>query len=361
MYLSIMGEKSSNDWRAEEVKNKQVILRDYVSGYPKESDMYIVTSTINKLKVPEGSNGVLVKNLYLSCDPTMQFRMRKNPHSPSHQSESYVPGSPINGFGVAKVLDSGHAEFSAGDLVWGTTSWEEYSVIQNPEQLKKIHHTDVPLTHYTGILGMPGITAYAAIYEVGVPKKGECVFISAASGAVGQIAGQFAKLLGCYVVGSAGSQQKIHLLKNKFGFDDAFNYKQEPDLDAALKRCCPEGIDFYLDHVGGKMLDAVLLNMKLHGRIAICGMISQYNLDEPELLRNVMLLALKRLTVKGFTHRDYHHLYPKILELVLPYIRDKKIFYVEDIVEGLENGPAALVGLFTGRNFGKQILALPPQ
>ncbi|KAJ1395900.1 Polyketide synthase, enoylreductase domain [Sesbania bispinosa] len=340
----------------EEVQNKQVILRDYVTGYPKESDLYISTSTI-KLQVPQGSNEVLVKNLYLSCDPVMQFQMRKAEYRLSGYYY-YSPGSPINGFGVAKVVDSGHPNFSAGDLVWGTTGWEEYSFIQNPEKLFKIHHTDVPLSHYTGILGMPGITAYAGIFKVGSLKEGECVFISAASGAVGQLAGQFAKLLGCYVVGSAGSQEKVDLLKNKLGFDDAFNYKEEPDLDAALKRYFPEGIDFYLEQVGGKMLDAVLLNMKVHGRIAMCGMISQYNIPEPEVLKNVMHIALQRLSIKGFTHRDHHHLYPKLLETVLPYIREHKFVYVEDIVEGLENGPAALVGLFSGHNFGKQIVAV---
>ncbi|RDX73189.1 2-alkenal reductase (NADP(+)-dependent), partial [Mucuna pruriens] len=340
----------------EEVQNRQVILRDYVSGFPRESDLYIITSTI-KLQVPQGSNGVLVKNLYLSCDPVMQFLMRKAEYRMSGY-HYYVPGSPINGYGVAKVLDSGHPNFSAGDLVWGPTGWEEYSLIQNPEKLFKIHHTDVPLSHYTGILGMPGITAYAGIFEVGSLKKGECVFISAASGAVGQLAGQFAKLLGCYVVGSAGSQEKVDLLKNKLGFDNAFNYKEEPDLDAALKRYFPEGIDFYLEHVGGKLFDAVLLNMKVHGRIAICGMISQYNLPQPEALKNLMHIAFKRLTIKGFTHRDHHHMYPNMLETLLPYIREKKVVYVEDIVEGLENGPAALVGLFRGRNFGKQVVAV---
>ncbi|XP_061368016.1 2-alkenal reductase (NADP(+)-dependent)-like [Gastrolobium bilobum] len=245
-----------------------------------------------------------------------------------------------------------------GDLVWGTTGWEEYSLIQNPEKLFKIHHTDVPLSHYTGILGMPGINAYDGIYEVGSLKKGECVFISTASGAVGQLAGQFAKLLGCYVVGSAGSQEKVDLIKNKLGFDDAFNYKEEPDLDAALKRYFPEGIDFYFEQVGGKMLDAVLLNMKVYGRMVMCGIISQYNLSRPEALKNLMHIIIKRLSIKGFTHRDQHYLYPKLLETVLPYIREKKIVYVEDIVEGLENGPAALVGLFTCRNFGKQVVAL---
>ncbi|CAL0331246.1 unnamed protein product [Lupinus luteus] len=340
----------------EEVQNKQVILKDYVTGYPKEFDMYIKTSTI-KLQVPQESNAILVKNLYLSCDPVMQFQMRK---AEKHLSGYYyfTPGSSINGFGVAKVLDSKNPNFSAGDLVWGTTGWEEYSLIERPNWLYKIHHTDIPLSYYTGILGMPGITAFAGIYEVGSPKKGECVFISAASGAVGQLAGQFAKLLGCYVVGSAGSQEKVDLLKNKLGFDDAFNYKEEPALDAALKRCFPNGIDLYFEQVGGKMLDAVLLNMKIHGRIIICGMISQYNISEPEPLKNIMQVAFKRLSIKGFTHRDHHHLYPKLLETVLPYIREKKIVYVEDIVEGIENGPEALVGLFSGRNFGKQIVAV---
>ncbi|XP_027348281.1 2-alkenal reductase (NADP(+)-dependent)-like [Abrus precatorius] len=340
----------------EEGHNKQVILRDYVSDYPKESDLYISTNTI-KLQVPQGSNGVLVKNLYLSCDPVMQFLMRKAEYRMSGY-HYYVPGSPINGFGVAKVLDSGNPNFRAGDLVWGTTGWEEYSVIQDPEKLFKIHHTEVPLSYYTGILGMPGITAYSGIFEVGAVKKGECVFISAASGAVGQLAGQFAKLLGCYVVGSAGSQEKVDLLKNKLGFDDAFNYKEELDLNAALKRYFPEGIDFYFEQVGGKMLDAVLLNMKVYGRIAICGMISQYNLHQLEALKNLLQIGFKRLSIKGFTHRDHHHLYPKILETLLPYIREKKVVYVEDIVEGLENGPAALVGLFSGRNFGKQVVTV---
>ncbi|KAE9613687.1 putative oxidoreductase [Lupinus albus] len=181
--------------------------------------MYIKPSTL-KLQVPQGSNAILVKNLYLSCDPTMQFQMRKAQKNHSGYYY-YTPGSkvesfyevgqikPINGFGVGKVLDSGNPNFRAGDLVWGTIGWEEYSLIERPHWLYKIHHTDVPLSYYTGILGMPGITAYASIYEVGSPKKGECVFISAASGAVGQLVGQFAKLLGCYVVGSADTQEKV--------------------------------------------------------------------------------------------------------------------------------------------------------
>ncbi|XP_021912578.1 NADPH-dependent oxidoreductase 2-alkenal reductase-like [Carica papaya] len=343
----------------EVVSNKQVIFKDYVVGFPTESHMYITTSSVS-LKLPQGSDGVLVKNLYLSCDPYMRIRMRKMEPSPfsSAPYASFAPGSPLIGYGVAKVLDSGHPDFKKGDLVWGITRWEEYSLITKPESLFKINHTDVPLSYYTGILGMPGMTAYAGFYKVCSPKKGEYVFVSAASGAVGQLVGQFAKLMGCYVVGSAGSKEKVDLLKNKLGFDDAFNYKEEPDLAAALKRCFPEGIDIYFENVGGKMLDAVLLNMRLHGRIAVCGMISQYNLDQPEGVGNLMTIIYKRVQITGFSVVDYYPEYSKFLDLVLPHIREGKITYIEDIANGLESSPAALIGLFTGRNVGKQVVAV---
>ncbi|KAG2728277.1 hypothetical protein I3760_01G197900 [Carya illinoinensis] len=344
----------ANGGVGEEVRNKQVIFRDYVTGFPKESDMYVTTSTIN-LRAPEGSNSVLVKNLYLSCDPVMRVRMARVSVG---GFSSFTPGSPLTGLGVAKVLDSGHPDFKPGDLVWGVTGWEEYSLLSGIESLRKIQHTDVPLSYYIGLLGMPGMTAYAGFYEVCTPKSGEYVFISAAAGAVGQLVGQFAKLLGCYVVGSAGSKEKVDLLKNKLGFDDAFNYKEENDLDAALKRYFPEGIDIYFENVGGKTLDAVLINMRVHGRIAVCGMISQYNLDETEGVKNLTCLIYKRIHMQGFTVRDYYHLYPKFLETVMPYIREGKVVYVEDKAEGLESAPTALVGLFSGRNVGKQVVVV---
>ncbi|KAJ0035026.1 hypothetical protein Pint_26227 [Pistacia integerrima] len=338
---------------AEIVSNKQVILKNYVSGLPKETDMHITNTNI-ALEVPKGSNGVLLKNLYLSCDPYMRPRMKK---IEGHYVEPFKIGMPLSGYGVAEVLDSEQPNFKKGDLVWGMTGWEEYSLITAPN-LFKIQHTDVPLSYYTGILGMPGMTAYAGFYELCSPKKGESIFISAASGAVGQLVGQFAKLLGCYVVGSAGTKDKVDLLKNKFGFDEAFNYKEEPDLDAALKRYFPEGIDMYFENVGGKMLDAVLLNMNVHGRIAVCGMISQYNLDKPEGVHNLMNLISKRIRMEGFLVLDYYHLYPKFLETIIPHIKEGKIVYVEDTAEGLERAPAALVGLFTGHNVGKQVVAV---
>ncbi|KAK4803558.1 hypothetical protein SAY86_003375 [Trapa natans] len=205
-----------------EVSNKQVILRDFVQGFPKEPDMYVTSGTVT-LTVPEGSSGVLVKNLYLSCDPYMRGRMTKCRPGDSY-IDAFNPGSPITGLGVCRVVDSGNQGFKEGDLVWGVTGWEEYSLITTPEVLFKIKHSDdIPLSYYTGLL-------------VCSPKKGDTVFVSAASGAVSQLVGQFAKLTGCYVVGSAGSKEKVDLLKNKFKFDDAFNYKEEKDLDAALKR-----------------------------------------------------------------------------------------------------------------------------
>ncbi|KAB5548545.1 hypothetical protein DKX38_011951 [Salix brachista] len=383
----------------EEVRNMQVILKDYVAGFPKESDMHVKTGSI-KLKLAEdesSDNAVLVKNLYLSCDPYMRGRMTNSPVDDPDFSP-FTPGSPIVGHGVAEVVDSRNPGFKKGDLVWGRKmGWEEYSLIKEPEKLFKIHSTDVPLSYYTGILGMPGMTAYFGFYQVCSPKKGERVYISAASGAVGQLVGQFAKLMGCYVVGSAGSKEKlcnfyatlllyllfdwrdlierfnlehvswldfdsafmvykVELLKSKFGFDDAFNYKEEHDLVAALKRYFPEGIDIYFENVGGKMLDAVLLNMRFHGRIAACGMISQYNLQQPEGIQNITTVVFKRIRLEGFIIFDYFDQYPKFLDFVLPYIREGKIVYVEDINEGLEHGPSALIGLFSGRNVGKQVV-----
>ncbi|XP_004287169.1 PREDICTED: NADP-dependent alkenal double bond reductase P1-like isoform 1 [Fragaria vesca subsp. vesca] len=372
------------------MSNKQVILKDYVTGFPKESDMELRTSTTS-LKLPQGSTGVLVKNLYLSCDPYMRGRMTKR------ETASYVdtfhPGSPITGFGVARVLESGDPKFEQGDFIWGITGWEEYSLITATQSLFKIHQDpSIPLSYYTGILGMPGITAFAGLYEICSPKKGETVYVSAASGAVGQLVGQFAKLMGCYVVGSAGSKEKVDLLKNTFGFDEAFNYKEESNLDAALKRslffrdlyildfphcrsfrtaspslicvicfktrCFPEGIDIYYENVGGKMLDAVLLNMRSRGRIAVCGMISQYNLEKPEGVHNLTSLIAKEVRMQGFVAFSYYHLYGKFLEMVLPHIKEGKVTYVEDMVEGLESAPSALVGLFAGRNVGKQVVVV---
>ncbi|RZC80558.1 hypothetical protein C5167_043127 [Papaver somniferum] len=342
-----------------EIPNKQIIFRDYIEGSPKETDMMLYVGKTSLKIPPESSSSpssggaVLVKNLYLSCDPYLRGRMR-NFH------ESYIPpfspGSVIVGFGVSKVVDSDNENFKIGDIVTGITGWEEYSFIHKAGLLRKIQSDDIPLSYHLGLLEMPGFTAYAGFYEVCCPKKGEFVFVSAASGAVGQLVGQLEKLHGCYVVGSAGTSQKVDLLKNKFGFDDAFNYKEEPNIDAALKRCFPQGIDIYFDNVGGEMLDAVLLNMRTHGRIAVCGMVSQQSLSYAEGLKNVFMLIPKRVKMQGFIQSDYLHLFPQFLEHIIGNYKQGKIVYIEDMNEGLENAPSALVGLFSAKNVGKQVV-----
>ncbi|KAJ1269181.1 hypothetical protein BS78_07G190700 [Paspalum vaginatum] len=340
------------------VPNKKVVLRRHVTGFPSKEDMEIVVDTVS-LRVPEGQTAVLIKNLYLSCDPWMRDRMAAS----AALALGFAIGEALVNYGVGKVIDSTHPD-----------GWEEYSLITQPESLKKINHTDVPLSHYTGVLCdwphdcmharkpfrhppwftfgscMTGVTAYSGFMEVGKPKSGDFVFVSAASGAVGQVVGQLAKIAGCYVVGSAGSDKKVSLLKTKFGFDDAFNYKLEPDLTVALKRCLPNGIDIFFDNVGGATLDATLLHMRLSGRVVAYGMISQYNIKEPYGMRNLYTIILKAIRVEG-------------INVIVNGedgwdIKEGKVTVVEDVVQGIEKAPAALVGLFSGKNVGKQLVAI---
>ncbi|KAK4605657.1 hypothetical protein RGQ29_000099 [Quercus rubra] len=379
----------------EEVDNKQVIFKGYIERPPKETDMEIKVSKI-KLRAPKGSGAILVKNLYLSCDPFMRGRMRDFQGS---YIPPFVPGQALEGFGVYKVIDSENSDFKPGDLFSGLTGWEEYSLICRPQQFRKIQQDNIPLSYHVGLLervgiigpllttraasnshflfcnrryyidflfdsnflasvffGMPGFTAYVGFFEVCSPKKGEYVFVSAASGAVGQLVGQLAKLHGCHVVGSAGTSQKVDLLKNKLGFDEAFNYKEELDLDATLKRYFPQGIDIYFDNVGGEMLDAALLNMRINGRIAVCGAVSQQSLSKPQGIHNLYSLIIKSIKMQGFLQHNYLHLYPRFMEHVISYYKQGKIFYIEDMNEGLESAPAALAGLFSGKNVGKQVI-----
>ncbi|EOA35369.1 hypothetical protein CARUB_v10020562mg [Capsella rubella] len=339
------------------VQNKKVILKKYVDGIPTEADMGVKLGETIELKAPKGSSCFLVKNLYLSCDPYMRGRMRD-----FHGSylPPFVLGQRLEGFGLGRVIDSDDVNYKPGDIVSGIIGWEEYSLLRSVDhlQLRKIQlDDDIPLSYHLGLLGMPGFTAYAGFYEICCPKKGDTVFVSAASGAVGQLVGQLAKLQGCYVVGSAGSKQKVDLLKHEIGFDDAFNYKEEADFDAALKRYFPEGINIYFDNVGGSMLDAALLNMKVRGRIALCGMVSLQSLSSSSQGINNLYNAIpKRVRLEGFLQSDYLHIFPQFLEHVKRYYKEGKIVYIEDMSEGLELAPAALVGLFSGENIGKQVV-----
>ncbi|KAK9205580.1 hypothetical protein WN943_015848 [Citrus x changshan-huyou] len=274
--------------RSEQQAGDSEQLRDRVSQRIRHED----NNRLNKPQVPEGSKDtVLLKNLYLSCDPYMRGRMSEL-DKPSFVA-SFESGEPLSGYGVSKVLDSTHPNYKKDDLVWGLTSWEEFSLIQSPQLLIKILDTSVPLPYYTGILGMPGLTAYGGLHELCSPKKGEYVYVSAASGAVGQLVGQFVKLVGCYVVGSARSKEK--------------------------------------------MLDAVLLNMRICGHIAVCGMISQYNIEKPEGVHNLMQVVGKRICMEGFLAGDFYHQYPKFLELVMLAIKEGNMgSKIKDITSRLE-------------------------
>ncbi|KAG6400158.1 hypothetical protein SASPL_141646 [Salvia splendens] len=303
----------------EEISNKQVILSNYVKTSVKESDMSLRTSKI-QIKIPSGcDDAVLVKNLYLSVDPFILSLMKNQ--------ELDLPSFTLDSVCLVFIL-LGNAGFVTFILI-----------VSEKQQLE--------------------------MYELETEnQRGETVYVSTASGAVGQLVGQFAKIAGCYVVGSAGNKEKsaftlmkVDLLKNKFGFDGAFNYKEEQDYNAALKRYFPDGIDIYFDNVGGKMLEAVLNNMRLNGRVALCGMISQYNsLEQPEGVHNLINAIVKRVRMEGFFTSDHYHLYPKFLEMVVPLIKEEKITYVEDIAEGIESAPGALFSLYSGRNVGKLLV-----
>ncbi|KAH7424906.1 hypothetical protein KP509_11G030700 [Ceratopteris richardii] len=337
------------------VHNTSICFKRYLTNeQPTESDMEIFAGELT-LSLAEGTRDVLVRNLYLSPDPYMRNRMREiyNSYLPP-----FEPGKPITGFGVSKVILSNHPDFEVNDVVAGIITWEKYSVIKDGSGLRNVSSIDVPLSYHIGILGLPGLTAYAGFFNICNPRKGENVFVSAAAGAVGQLVGQFAKLTGCYVVGSAGTDEKVELLKVELGYDDAFNYKKEPDLTVALKRYFPEGIDIYFENVGGKMLEAVLYNLSNHARIAVCGMISQYVSGCGEPIYNLSQLTIRRAKMQGFLMSDYLHLHEEFTQYILCHLKKNNIVYIEDVIDGLENAPNAFMRLFQGKNVGKQVVRL---
>ncbi|KAI3880463.1 hypothetical protein MKX03_031014 [Papaver bracteatum] len=251
-----------------EVENRYVTLKNQSErdAEPKESDFEFKTSTISLASLNDDE--VIVQNLYVSIDPYQINRIKKqtSSHKAIKFSLALSPGQAIDAYGVGRVVASTNSKFEKDDLVAGLLGWEEYSSIQGEFKLsflRKLETTiDLPLSHQVGVLGLSGLTAYGGFYNVGRPKNGDKVFVSAASGSVGNLVGQYAKLSGCYVVGSAGNKKKVEMLKDKLGFDDAFNYKDESDLTSTLQRYFPDGIDIYFDNVGSKMLEAAIVNIK---------------------------------------------------------------------------------------------------
>lgn len=343
-----------------EISNKYVTIRAHIDGAPKEEDFEVITSSIST-SIKPGSKDVVVKCLQIPVDPYQLNRMKS--YSPSQNSiaiaAQIVPGQLINGFGVGRVVSSGHQEFEKDDLVAGHLGWAEYVVVKHGISLRKLDLMGFPLSYHVGILGISGLTAYGGFFQLCKPKKGEKVFVSSASGSVGNLVGQYAKLYGCYVVGCAGTKQKVVLLKEKLGFDEAFNYKEEGDLKLTLKRHFPDGIDIYFDNVGGEMLEAAIANMKPFGRVAACGAISQYT-DTTRRLTGLDMVDIiyKRVTIQGFLSRDLIQHFEDFISKTSDHLHAGEMQVLEHISHGLESLPSAFVGLFRGCNIGKTIVQI---
>src|SRR5216117_2184919 len=323
--------------------NRQVLLRSRPKGEPRISDFELVESPAPS----PGEGEFLCRTIYLSLDPYMRGRM--------NDVKSYAQpaelGKPMVGGAVSEVIASSHPAFPTGSFVVGPTGWQAYALSRGAG-MRKLDPKAAPLSTALGVLGMPGATAYVGLLDIGQPKPGETVVVSAASGAVGSIVGQLAKLKGCRAVGIAGSPDKCRYVVEELGFDACINYKTD-DLVPALGAACPGGADIYFENVGGKVFAAVLRVINRGARIPLCGMISQYNTTTDPGGPNLRALLVQRAMMKGFIVSDHADRFPAFLQEVTPLVRDGRIKYREDIVEGLDAAPSALIGLFEGRNFGK--------
>lgn len=301
-----------------------------------------------------GAGELLLKTLYLSVDPYMRGRM--------NDVKSYIPpfqiGAPVEGGVVAEVVESNGGPFEPGTIVVGMGPWSDYFVHSGAEFMP-VPKGQVPLSYFLGILGMPGMTAYVGLKAVAKLEDGEQVFVSAASGAVGQVVGQIAKQMGCHVSGSAGADDKVAYLTDTLGFDAAFNYKTSPDLMAAVRDANPKGIDVYFENVGGPMLEAVLNRMNSKGRIAVCGMISDYNSTLETLQpgpRNLTQIVRQSLRMEGFIVFNYRQECQDWVKLGSQWLAEGKIQYRESVADGLAAAPGALISMLKGENFGKQVV-----
>lgn len=330
--------------------NRQYILKSRPVGMPKESDFSLIETALAALKDGE----VLVRAQYLSVDPYMRGRISG---MKSYAAPVEVGGLMVGG-GVAQVVESKNPGFAAGDIVDIYMGWQEYA-ISDGKGLRKLDPAIAPVSTALGVLGMPGMTAYFGLLDVCDPKPGETVLVSGAAGAVGMLVGQIAKIKGCYTVGIAGTDDKVDYLVKECGFDAAFNYKTTTDYAAKYHELCPKGIDCYFDNVGGAITDCVFPNLNVHARISICGQISQYNATKLELGPRILgALIVYRAKIQGFLVTDYApRMGPAMMEMA-GWIREGKLKYREDIVEGFENMAKAFIGLFEGENTGKRIVKI---
>jgi len=329
--------------------NRQILLKSRPNGQPGTDNFELV-----ERPVPEPSEGqVLLRTLYLSLDPYMRGRM--------NDAKSYAKpaelGQPMVGGTVSEVVASRNAKFAVGDIVLAYAGWQDYALADGAG-LRKLDPQAAPLSTALGILGMPGMTAYCGLLEIGKPLPGETVVVAAASGAVGSAVGQIAKLKGAgRVIGSAGSDEKVRWLR-EIGYDAAFNYRTAPVLEQ-LREAAPDGIDVYFDNVGADHLDAALVMLNNHGRVAMCGAIASYNATEPPVgPSNLGLVVSKRLTLRGFIIIDHQDRLPDMVADVSAWLREGKIAHAETVVDGLDRAPGAFIDLLRGANTGKMLVRL---
>lgn len=328
--------------------NKRIVLASYPEAWVTEANFRAETAPM-----PKPADGeVLVKNHWLSLDPYMRGRMS--------QQKSYVKGVEIGdvmtGETAGEVVESKHPGFKAGDKVTAPSGWQLFWSGKG-ELLTKVDASKVSLSYFLGCLGMPGRTAYFGMKEICAPKAGETVVVSAASGAVGSVVGQLAKAWGCRAVGIAGGKAKCDYVTKELGFDACVDYKAG-DLLNQLKAACPKGVDANFENVGGEILDTVLRLMNVRGRIALCGLISDYNAKEPYGVKMFRSILVNRIKVQGMIVFDWLQRYPEANQALLDLVLGGKLKYRESVVQGLENAPKGLVGLLKGENFGKQLVKL---
>lgn len=328
---------------------KTINLKKRPVGTPTLDDFEQIEEEAN-LELSEGK--LLLKSTYISVDPYLRGRMSG--------AKSYVPpfevGKPIASAIVAEVLDSQNKKFEKGDFVVGSLDWKTKQV-SNGEGLQKVDKKKIPLSAYLGIVGMTGLTAYLGLHEIGKPKKGETMVVSGAAGAVGSVVGQIGKIVGLTVIGIAGSDEKIELLKSEFGFDHGINYKTTKDMKTAIQKAAPNGVDIYFDNVGGPISDAVLFSINKFARMINCGAISAYNKTEIPTGISVHTFLIKNSALmQGFIVSNYTDKFPEAMKQLTTWIGEEKLTYKETIVEGFENTPQAFLDMMDGKNKGKMVV-----
>ncbi len=326
--------------------NRRVLLKRRPVGEPRPDDFEIVEAP-----VPAPADGqILCRTIYLSLDPYMRGRMAEG----KSYAASVELGQVMVGGTVSEVVESKHPGFTKGDLVAGYDGWQAYAVSKGAG-VRKLDPRQAPISTATGVLGMPGMTAYVGLLDIGQPKPGETVVVSAASGAVGSAVGQIARIKGCRAVGVAGSQAKCDYVVKELGFDACVNYKTQ-DVAAALREACPNGIDVYFDNVGGEVLTAVLKLINQNARIPLCGIISQYNATELPPGPNLAPILVNRALIKGFIVSDHLDRLAAFLRDGAQWVASGQLKYREDVVDGLDAAPRAFIGLLRGENFGKLVV-----